>query len=345
MNKQRKPSRINSYTGMLLFAATLLILSFLTFIIVCQIYSGKFRKTDAQQHYDKYYVMIVDDYKADFWKNVYDSAYRVGQEQNVYVDLLGSNLSRDYTREELMQIAMYSDVDGIIIEADESRQMTDLINQAVDAGIPVVTLNGDNTASKRSSYVGIGNYDLGREYGRQILRLADGKPKSVAVLVNAQASDAGQNIVWAGIQETIEQENEEKLPFQLSMISIDDSNAFTVEESIRDIFMEEELPDIIICLSALNTTCVYQAVVDYNKVGQVYILGYYDTETILKGIEREVISATMSIDTNQMGRECVEALMEYDALGYTSDYFIADITLIDKQNVSEFMGGDANAEK
>ena len=231
------------------------------------------------------------------------------------------------------------------MEADESARMTELINEAVEAGIPVVTLNGDNTASKRCSYVGIGNYDLGREYGRQILKLADGEATNVAVLVSAHATTPGQNIVFTGIQETIEQENKGRVPFQLSMITIDDTNAFTVEESIRAIFRNEELPDIIICLSALNTTCVYQAVVDYNKVGEVNILGYYATDTILKGIERNVISATISIDTEQMGRECVEALTEYANLGYASEYFTADITLINRDNVSEFMGGDKNAEK
>lgn len=65
--------------------------------------------------------------------------------------------------------------------------------------------------------------------------------------------------------------------------------------------MDQTLPDIIICLNELSTTCVYQAVVDYNCVGEIAILGYYDTDTILKAIERNVITATISIDTEQMG--------------------------------------------
>ena len=84
----------------------------------------------------------------------------------------------------------------------------------------------------------------------------------------------------------------------MTLVSVDDTNAFSVEESIRDIFMEEELPDIIICLNELNTTCVYQAVVDYNKVGEVSILGYYDSETIINAIDRNVIYAKWNIKTN-----------------------------------------------
>lgn len=48
---------------------------------------------------------------------------------------------------------------------------------------------------------------------------------------------------------------------ELSLQSVDDTNAFSVEESVRDIFMGEEIPDILICLNELNTTCAYQAVV------------------------------------------------------------------------------------
>ena len=67
---------------------------------------------------------------------------------------------------------MTSGVDGILVESDESDEMSELIDEAVDRGIPVVTLYGDNTHSARCSFVGVGSYNLGREYGRQVLKLA-----------------------------------------------------------------------------------------------------------------------------------------------------------------------------
>ena len=131
----------------------------------------------------------------------------------------------------------------------------------------------------------------------------------------------------------------------MSQVSINDSNAFAAEEAIRDLFMGEEVPDIIICMNELNTTCVYQAVVDYNKVGQVNILGYYDSDTIIRGIDRNVIYATVSIDTEQMGAFCIDALTEYNELGYTSQYFTADVKLINKDNVSAYLGGGEDDEE
>ena len=50
--------------------------------------------------------------------------------------------------------------------------MTELIDLASQKGIPVVTLLNDNTASKRCSFVGIGGYEIGREYGGQVIQIA-----------------------------------------------------------------------------------------------------------------------------------------------------------------------------
>lgn len=333
-----------------------IIIGFLVFVIavisICTIifrsYVREFHKVTDKEKYDQYYVMITEDRKSDFWQSVYRGAYERGQEENVYVDLLGEHLSQEYSREDLMRIAMTSGVDGIFVESDESDEMLQMIDEAVERGIPVVTLYGDNTHSERCSFVGVGSYNLGREYGRQVLKLTAAQKNpdvlDVAVLVNAHALNSAQNIVCSGIQDALEQEKLQGPEIELSLVTVDDTNTFSVEESIRDIFMEKKLPDIIICLNELNTTCVYQAVVDYNCVGEVSILGYYDTDTILKAIERNVIYATISIDTEQMGAFCVDALREYYRYGYTSQYFTADVTIIDQNNVGEYLIEQKEAE-
>jgi len=345
MQKDKNTVKKNNLTWLIWAAIGAVLVTVVLIISVFRVYLKRFQIDSSAENYSGYYVMIVEDRKSDFWQAIYQSAYEAGQKEDIYVDLFGENLSQNYSRQELMQIAIYSEVDGIIVEADESRRMVDLIDKAVEAGIPVVTIYSDSTNSSRCSFIGAGNYDIGREYGRQVLKIGKAKRESqdVLVLVDANSGDSSQNIVWSGIQETILQENDsDEIAYRLSMTAIDDSTTFTVEESIRNLFMKEEVPDIIICLNELNTACVYQAVVDYNKVGEVRILGNYSSDTILKGIYRSVIDATVTVDTSQMGRYCVEALAEYELLGNTSDYFAADITLIDKNNISYYMGGGAD---
>lgn len=345
MHTEKMTGKKNNLTWLLWAAVGAVLVTVVLIISVFHVYIKRFQSDSNAENYSAYYAMIVEDRKSDFWQAIYQSAYEAGLKADIYVDLFGENLSQNYSREELMQIAIYSEVDGIIVEADESSEMAELIDRAVAADIPVVTIYSDSTASARCSYVGAGNYDIGREYGRQVLLIGNSRRVSqdVLVLMDGNSDDGSQNIVWTGIQETILQENEnDAIEYHLSMETIDDSTTFTVEESIRNIFMQEEVPDIIICLNELNTTCVYQTVVDYNRVGEVRILGNYTSDTILRGIYRNVIDATVTVDTEQMGKYCVDALVEYEEFGNTSDYFAADITVIDAYNVSDYMGGGAN---
>ena len=334
----KENKRKNSFMTIAILTAVLLLLTTVTGIVMFRTYINNLSDKKSGNNYKLYYAMIVDERESAFWKSVYEGAYEEGLKQGVYVELFGTNAFRNKSKEELVQIAVASEVDGIILEADESVEMEALIDRAAAEGIPVVTVYGDNANSERCSYVGVGNYDIGQEYGKQVLTIAGNLHRAVrvAVLTSKNTKDSGQVTLFSGIQDVVNQERKKGAQIELSQVSVDDSNAFSAEEAIRDIFTVSNLPDIIICLNERNTICVYQTVVDYNKVGQVQILGYYDSESIMKAIEREVIHATVAVDTKQMGRYCVEALQEYYHLGYTSQYFSVDIKLINQNNVAEY---------
>ena len=354
MEKTDAPERYFSGLAFLppVLTAFCIMLTVVMAVYVLWFYQGSYQEEGNGETYDRYYMMITQDNKSSFWQSIYQGASERAREENVYVDWLGNDQFRNYSVEEQMQVAIASGVDGIIVTASESEEMMALIDQAAAKGIPVVTLYGDNTQSARCSFVGVGSYNLGREYGRQAVKIVQerhafttdeeiglgtiDRPARVTLLVNAYAKGLDQNILYSGIQEAIEQERGDTV-IELSLRSVDDTNDFSVEESIRDIFMEGDIPDVLICLNELNTTCTYQAVVDYNKVGMVSILGHYISDTILNAIDRNVIYATVDIDTPQMGGFCIDALQEYHDLGYTSQYFTADISLVSKDNVDAYL--------
>ncbi len=298
------------------------------------------------ESYDAYYAFIVSDGDSSLWKSVYESAKEAAKEENIYVEMLGSNLSTNYTRKDLLEIAIASGVDGIILEADESPQITECLKEAETKGIPVVTVLGDNSQGLRKSFVGVSNYNFGREYGRQVLSIADEKVEDVLVLMSADTEDSSQNIIFSGIQETLQEDSlRGGRAISVRASAVENKGAFDTEESIRKLFLQETLPDVIICLDELSTSCVYQAVVDYNKVGQIDIIGYYDSEAILRAIERNVVRSTISIDTQEMGRCCIEAMNEYRENGYVSEYFSVGTNLITIQNVRNYLRGGEGDEQ
>ncbi len=348
-----KQNRLNiisiwTITGVLIGLTGLLVVLFISF-------SRTLSRTESDPVYDKYYVMITDNPASSFWQSVYSSALLEAKGQNAYVEMISENLSREYSQTELMEIAISSGADGIIVTSGEAEGMTELIGKAYDAGIPVITLLNDNTQSERLSFVGIGNYNLGREYGRLLIDMVNtkifpGETIDVTVLLDADSEDSGQNVLAAAIQDTVKKDEtmnrDDHKPIDISLTAVDASNNFSVEESVRKLFVsgKENIPDIVICLNENDTNSVYQAVVEYNQVGLVGILGYYDSDAILKGIERDVIHATISIDTDQMGRYCIDALSEYYETGNANQYFTADGYVINKSNVGDYRKEGRNEE-
>jgi len=288
--------------------------------------------------YDRYYVMITGNEDSELWDQVYESALEEGRARGVYVERFGENLAVKYDRNQLFEIAMEASVDGIIVTGDEEEATVELINKAVDRGIPVVTVLRDSTGSRRQCFVGSNSYNIGQEYGQQILKiLTEDSPeeqegerlKRVLVLVDESRTDTSQNLILLGIRETLEKQLGEDYPVTVETAPVDNKRSFSSEESIRDIFLDtEEMPDILVCLNAVYTRCAYQAAVDYNKVGTTRILGYYDSDAILDAVAKDIIDSTITLDTVQMGQLCVQGLDEYVNTGYTNGYLAVDTHLI-----------------
>lgn len=316
------------------------------------------------RHYSRYYVMITDDHRSSFWQSVHQGAMETAPERDAYVELFGSNLAFDYTPEELMEMAIASGVDGIMVCGSDQEDMSALIEEAVADGIPVVTMFSDVPDSSRCSFVGVSGYSIGLEYGRQILnvrsemqRLGGNEPETlaglkresedpleIAVLFDDKGIFYDQNVILSGIKDSLNQEMLSDA-YILKTVAVDNSNPFSVEESVRDVFMGEEIPDVLVCSSELDTACAYQAAIDFNLVGSVYILGYHNSEKILNAISRNVVFSSLAVDAEDLGRYGVEALDEYITTGNTSQYFTADLMIIDRNNVGEYLRKEDGDEK
>lgn len=346
------------FTLFLLILTVVMLLATVVSLLIFrkQIESAGILDEEGEKTYSRHYALIVENPSDSLWDAFYEAAENSGDALDVYVEMFGQNLSTAYTKEDLLSIAIESKVDGIIVEADESDEMTSLIYRAKKEGIPVVTVLHDCVGSGRVSFIGMNNYSLGSEYGNLIIQASDEirssrqkqqtgngatgtvAPIHVLVLMDGQSQDNSQSIIYSTIQESLDGAGITSDDIIIETERISTTSVFRTEEKVRDIVVgSEELPDIIVCLNEQNTTSVYQTLVDQNKVGQIYVIGYYDSDTILKAIEKSGIYATVTIDTDQMGVSCVNALNEYDQTGYVSDFYSIDFTRINSGNVKEYL--------
>lgn len=292
-------------------------------------------KISGNIEYNQYYALICDD--NEFNRQVYEAAKAKGDELGICVDMLAQRIDHDYSTEELFEIAVASHVDGIIVEASDSPKMKTLIDTAGEQGIDVVTLLSDRPDSTRISSVQVGAYNLGKIYGQQVVSKPLNGNELILVLNDASSPDATQNLIFSGVQDMINSEIGSDTSIQINSYSVDGSDTFVMEEMIRSLFIDEELtPDVIICPDDQETKVVYQALVDYNKVGMVRLIGYHDSQTVLSGIRQGVIEATIAVDVDELGEYAVEALSEYKSTGFASGYYSVDSKLIDINNISSY---------
>ena len=293
--------------------------------------------TENTREYTHHYAFICNDPSDSFYQAVYNAAEKEGMQNNDYVEFMGKNLNVSYSRAELLKIAIEAQVDGIILEANESSDMTNLIDRAVSAGIPVVTVGSDNTASMRQSYVGLGYYDLGAAYAKEILKYATDEKQRVMVLMESNAINSTQNILYSGIQDTLEKSGKSGY-FTMETMLVNDSVPFQAEESIGGLLMDDGArPDLLVCLTELDTTCAYQALIDYNKVGKTKIFGFFADDSILSAVKRGILVSTVAVDTDQMGKFSVNMLDEYLEDGFANAYLPADVTFINADNIDEYL--------
>ena len=250
--------------------------------------------------------------------------------------MTGENLSATYSKADRINIAISSKVDGIILEGDDSEETKELIRKAEDAGVPVVTILSDCEGSERKSFIGLNQYTLGTEYGNTLTEISTDKyPLSVLILKNGNSDD----FIIQAIQKQLTGRF-----VAISSKEVDTSSQFTSEENIMKTLDElNKMPDVIICLNDKITESAIQSIVEKNLVGKTRILGYYDSETIRKAIEKGSVYATFTIDTKTLAIQSVNALNEFNNTGHVSDFYTIKALKLTRTNLSVYNSeGDNN---
>ena len=234
-----------------------------------------------------------------------------------------------------MNIAIAAKVDGIILKPDGTGKLRRAIDRAEEAGIPVITVLEDDSASSRKSFVGVNSYQLGTIYGKQVLECIDEDMEKVTVLLNR--ADAGKDLVYKQLRATVQEGLKDGQKVEVGSLTFTPGSPFGSEELIRDLLQNESgRPDILVCMSETESECAYYAMVDYNQVGSVKLIGYYQSASMLSAVQKGVIPRVVTIDTQQAGAYSIEALEEYYSMGYVSSYFSVDLDIITKENVGTY---------
>jgi len=109
-------------------------------------------------------------------------AERAGEELGFEVLWTGTSDTDSAGQVQVIESLIQRNVDGILMSANDPDALKDVINQAMDAGIPVATWDSDSPDSERLFYAGTDNYSLGYACGEKMVELANGEALQCVVL-------------------------------------------------------------------------------------------------------------------------------------------------------------------
>jgi len=302
-------------------------------------YSGITKKAGLEKKEEKVYQyqydLIVDSPDSQFWQAVYASARKTAAQNDVLLEIMGPDRGTSYDKLDYMNMSIAAKADGIILQYNGESGLEKAIDTAVENGIPVVTVMSDAVHSRRQSFVGVSDYQLGMAYGEFVSSYVDEDTEKILILQKRDIDDMNESQIYTQISNSV-QKAAGNNDIQIRGRNLLSTGTFETEEAVTDIFQQKRnIPDILVCMDEETTECARQAVLDFNLAGKVTIIGYYSSDDILTAVEKGVISVTCDVDTDQLGRYSIEALTEYQKDGRTNSYYNVDINFLDKDAARE----------
>lgn len=295
---------------------------------------------EEEKSYEYQFEMIVSSPHSTFWQDVYKSGKETAEENNALLELKGAGWETEYDKIDFMNMSIASNADGIIVEYNGEKGLEEKIKEAMDKGIPVVTVMGNVPHVSTQSFVGVSDYQLGVAYGEQVADCVDENTEDILILLRRMDEDTQQNQIYTQISKAVLKEVNAPDSIHIEGRNFMAADAFETEEAIRDIFQRKSgPPDILVCMDEETTECARQALIDYNMADKVKIIGYYTSENILEAVEKGLIPVTCRVDTQQLGMYSVKALAEYCKEGRVSSYYNVDVSFVDQKKAADYKNG------
>lgn len=231
---------------------------------------------------------------------------------------------------------------GIVVVGFEP-SLDAIVDKAVDAGIPVVTVDADLPGSKRLAFVGTGNYQAGYEGGVRLATLVGGKGK-VALMTKPGQSNLEERI--QGYKDALANYAD----IEIVQIADTQSDPNVAAQAAATLLMKFPGLAGIACVEAAGGSGAATAVREAGMTGKVKIISMDRGNDVLEEIKEGTISASVAQQTALMpfyATQILFNLYNYDIpistdnakAGITGTPSVIDtgVIIIDSDNYEHFM--------
>ncbi|WP_138420552.1 sugar-binding protein [Aquibacillus sediminis] len=278
----------------------------------------------------KYHVTLVgQEMNHDYWRLVGQGAEKAESEHNVFVEYVGPKRSNLEEQLKLVDMAIQSNVDGIIVQG-LNEQFTDMINQAEKRGIPVITIDTDSKQSSRHAYIGTDNYLAGKLAGEALIEDTNGAA-TVGIVTGSLDNPHHQQRVQ-GFKEVVEHAE------GIEIIALEESNITRVEaeEKAYKMLLEHENITAFYGTSSYNGMGIVAAAKSLKKQNDMYVITFDAIDENIALLENTDIDAIVEQQPYEMGYQSVQLMLDIIHDRYVQDVYYKQPTIIHRSDLSNW---------
>jgi simple sugar transport system substrate-binding protein len=282
-------------------------------------------KVDAGQPLDIYvsYHDVSNEF-APFMKAGVEQAAKEDKANAQFVGPVGADADAQISEIETLMGKM----DGLAISSVSTDALAPVINRVLEAGIPVVTFNTDNPDSKRLAFAGQDLVQSGREAGKLMAKVLEGKGKVMITTIDAAAQWSLDREKGAreGLAETtgIEIANTLNTGTDPQKIYAAIENAMLADPSITG----------ILSLECCSTPAAGTWVERSGKSGAIKVVGFDLLDQTVELVGSGHIQATIDQAPEKQGFAAVDLLVKFLA-GQPIDNVDTGVGIYTKDNIAE----------
>ncbi|MCK0472367.1 substrate-binding domain-containing protein [Halalkalibacter sp. APA_J-10(15)] len=241
------------------------------------------------------YIMVTFQSGMDYWKSSLKGFEDAAQALNVSVEYRGAAQYDIQEQITVLEQAIAKNPAGIAISAIDPFDLTETIDKAVDAGIPVVLFDSGAAESKADSFLGTNNYNAGVTAAHEMSKLLNEKGEVAVITLPNQLNHQERT---KGFQDTLEKEYP-----NMKVISIEDGQGDSLFSRNVTHELMEEYPNIsgIFATEANGGVGVGDAIRLEKRVDDVQIISFDTDKGTLDLVDEGIISATLAQGTWNMG--------------------------------------------
>jgi len=280
-----------------------------------------------------HFAVILNNTDEPYIKDVEKGLNDTANSFNTAIEINYSNGVDDYKDAiKYINIAIDSKVDGIITHAYDTDEFQKLIDKAEENKIPVITLDAALSNTKGSAFVGTNGFETGSKAGRLVAEALDGKAKVAIILESLEKSGKG-NLKLDGFNNGIKNYKDIKI----ETIKVSNTGILGANDVTQEILNNHPQLNAIVCTSSKDSIGAAQSVVDFNRVGDITIIGYGSTPEILSYIQKGVIYGTIVPGAYKIGCDSIKTLVNLKENKRVSSYIHTDSIVITKSNLKDYL--------